>query len=42
LGDAERLSEFVRRLRPDITDTNALVLFEIKLDTEEYLPVDCH
>ena len=35
LGDPERLSEFVRRLRPDITDTDALVLFEIKPDNEE-------
>jgi hypothetical protein len=35
LGDPERLSKFVRLLRPDITDTRALVLFEIKPDTEE-------
>jgi hypothetical protein len=35
LGDPERLPEFVRRLRPDITDTRALVLFEIKPDHEE-------
>jgi len=35
LGNPERLSEFVRLLRPDITDTRALVLFEIKPDTEE-------
>jgi len=35
LGDPERLPEFVRLLRPDITDTRALVLFEIKPDTEE-------
>jgi len=34
LGDPERLSEFVRRLRPDITDNYALVLFEIKPDNE--------
>ena len=35
LGDPERLPEFVRRLRPDITDTDALVLFEVKPDNEE-------
>ncbi|WP_395853051.1 hypothetical protein [Cystobacter fuscus] len=35
LGDPERLSKFVRRLRPDITDTEALVLFEVKPDNEE-------
>jgi hypothetical protein len=35
LGDAERLSEFVRRLRPDITDITDRVLFEIKPDNEE-------
>ncbi|WP_245682441.1 hypothetical protein [Archangium gephyra] len=35
LGDPERLSKFVRLLRPDITDTRALVLFEIKPDGEE-------
>ncbi|MGZ3459342.1 MAG: hypothetical protein ACXU86_12665 [Archangium sp.] len=35
LGDPKRLSEFVRLLRPDITDTRALVLFEIKPDNEE-------
>ncbi len=29
LGDSKRLSEFVRLWRPDITDTRALVLFEI-------------
>jgi hypothetical protein len=34
LGDPERLSELVRRLRPDITDTDALVLFELKPDNE--------
>jgi hypothetical protein len=34
LGDPERLSEFVRRLRPDITDTRLLVLFELKPDNE--------
>lgn len=32
LGEPERLPEFVRRLRPDITDTSARVLFEIKPD----------
>jgi hypothetical protein len=35
LGDPKKLSEFVRLLRPDITDVQALVLFEIKPDTEE-------
>jgi len=35
LGDPKRLSELVRRLRPDITDTRALVLFELKPDNEE-------
>ncbi|WP_395852466.1 hypothetical protein [Cystobacter fuscus] len=35
LGDPERLPEFARRLRPDITDTQALVLFEVKPDHEE-------
>jgi hypothetical protein len=35
LGDPERLSELVRLLRPDITDTDALVLFEVKPDEEE-------
>jgi hypothetical protein len=35
LGDPQRLSEFVRRLRPDITNTRARVLFEIKPDDEE-------
>ncbi|WP_245814213.1 hypothetical protein [Cystobacter ferrugineus] len=35
LGNPKRLSEFVRLLRPDITDTVALVLFEIKPDNEE-------
>jgi hypothetical protein len=34
LGDPERLSKFVRRLRPDITDTRLLVLFELKPDNE--------
>jgi hypothetical protein len=34
LGDSERLSELVRHLRPDITDTHALVLFELKPDNE--------
>jgi hypothetical protein len=37
LGDPERLSEFVRLLRPDITDTRLLVLFELKPDDEESL-----
>jgi len=35
LGDPDRLSERVRLLRPDITDTDALVLFEIKPDNEK-------
>ncbi|HYO51629.1 hypothetical protein [Archangium sp.] len=35
LGDPERLSELVRLLRPDITDTRLLVLFEVKPDDEE-------
>jgi len=35
LGDPKRLSALVRLLRPDITDTDALVLFEIKPDNEE-------
>ncbi len=35
LGDPERLSELVRLLRPDITDIDALVLFELKPDNEE-------
>ncbi|HEX8434577.1 hypothetical protein [Archangium sp.] len=35
LGDPERLSEVVRRLRPDITDTRLLTLFELKPDNEE-------
>jgi hypothetical protein len=35
LGEPERLSELVSGLRPDITDTFALVLFEIKPDTED-------
>ena len=35
LGDPERLSEVARLLRPDITDTDALVLFEIKPDNEK-------
>ena len=37
LGDPERLSEFVRLLRPDITDTTLLVLFEVKPDTPQGL-----
>ncbi|OJH42440.1 hypothetical protein [Cystobacter ferrugineus] len=35
LGDPGRLSELVRLLRPDITDTSARVLFEVKPDDEE-------
>ncbi|QRO02659.1 hypothetical protein JRI60_24495 [Archangium violaceum] len=35
LGDPERLTERVRLLRPDITDTRLLVLFEIKPNGEE-------
>ena len=35
LGEPERLSRFVRFLRPDITDTRALALFEIKPDNEQ-------
>ncbi|PTL80679.1 hypothetical protein DAT35_27355 [Vitiosangium sp. GDMCC 1.1324] len=35
LGNPERLPEFVRLLCPDITDTRALVLFELKPDNEE-------
>ena len=35
LGDPERLPELVRLLRPDITDTEALVLFELKPDNEK-------
>ena len=35
LGDPKRLPEFVGRLRPDITDTKARVLFEIKPDNVE-------
>jgi hypothetical protein len=35
LGDPERLPKFVRLLRPDITDTRLLVLFEVKPDDEE-------
>jgi hypothetical protein len=35
LGDPERLPEFVRRLRPDITDTRLFVLFELKPDNEK-------
>ena len=35
LGEPERLSALVRLLRPDITNTDALVLFEIKPDDEE-------
>ncbi len=34
LGNPKHLSELVRLLRPDITDTDALVLFEIKPDEE--------
>ena len=34
LGNPKRLPEFVRRLRPDITDASAFVLFEIKPDHE--------
>lgn len=34
LGNPERLSPFVKRLRPDITDTRAFVLFEIKPDND--------
>jgi hypothetical protein len=35
LGDPERLPKLVRLLRPDITDTRLLVLFEVKPDNEE-------
>ncbi|REG36255.1 hypothetical protein ATI61_102632 [Archangium gephyra] len=35
LGNPKRLPELVKRLRPDITDIDALVLFEIKPDDEE-------
>ena len=35
LGNPRLLSKFVRLLRPDITDTRALVLFEIKPDNED-------
>jgi hypothetical protein len=35
LGSPKRLSELVRRLRPDITDVTARVLFEVKPDDEE-------
>ncbi|WP_324949223.1 hypothetical protein [Archangium sp.] len=35
LGNPKRLPELVRRLRPDITDTRLLVLFELKPDNEE-------
>jgi hypothetical protein len=35
LGNPKRLSELVRLLRPDITDTRALVFFEIKPDNKE-------
>jgi len=35
LGNPMRLPEFVRLLRPDITDIRALVLFEIKPDNEK-------
>ncbi|MCY1082017.1 hypothetical protein [Archangium lansingense] len=34
LGNPKRLSELVRRLRPDITDIDAFVLFELKPDNE--------
>jgi hypothetical protein len=34
VGNPEHLSELVRRLRPDITDTRLLVLFEVKPDDE--------
>ena len=37
LGDAELLPEFVKLLRPDIANTDTLVLFEIKPDTHEGL-----
>lgn len=35
VGDPRRLPEFVRLLRPDITDTVERVLFEIKPDNEQ-------
>ncbi len=35
LGNPKRLSKFVKLLRPDITDTRLLVLFELKPDDEE-------
>lgn len=35
LGNPRRLPESVRRLRPDITDVDALVLFEVKPDHDE-------
>jgi hypothetical protein len=35
LGNPKRLSELVSLLRPDITNTDALVLFEVKPDDEE-------
>ncbi len=35
LGNPKRLSALVRLLRPDITDTSARVLFEVKPDDEE-------
>jgi hypothetical protein len=35
LGNPKRLSALVRHLRPDITDTSARVLFEVKPDDEE-------
>jgi hypothetical protein len=35
LGNPKRLSKFVRLLRPDITDTRLLVMFELKPDDEE-------
>ncbi|HZH79547.1 MAG TPA: hypothetical protein VEY88_26230 [Archangium sp.] len=35
LGNPDRLSELVKRLRPDITDVSAFVLFEIKPDDEK-------
>lgn len=37
LGDPNLLPGFVRLLRPDITDADALVLFEVKPDNEEGL-----
>ncbi|HYO57111.1 hypothetical protein [Archangium sp.] len=35
LGNPKRLSKFVGLLRPDITDIDAFVLFEVKPDDEE-------